>query len=124
MSRPYFYLASPYTHPNAKVRELRFRAAAAAAGALMDLRIFTYVPIAMTHPIEIEIGPRPLEVWLDLDMPLLERSSGLIELALPGWQASKGMERERYAAQAFGLPIFLAEPRVLVPREILDALGE
>lgn len=45
------YLASPYSHPDPAVEELRFEAACEAACKLMQQGHHVFSPIAHTHPV-------------------------------------------------------------------------
>ncbi len=45
------YLASPYSHPDAVVREYRFRAACQAAASVMRSGQHVFSPIAHSHAI-------------------------------------------------------------------------
>jgi len=83
--RRLIYLASPYSDPDAAVREERFRAACRAAGVLIGRGIPVFSPVAHSHPVAEHGGIDPLsEVWYAADQPLLEACTELIALALPG----------------------------------------
>ncbi len=92
-----WYLGSPYSHPDAWMRELRFRAVARVVGALMERRgIAIFCPIAHSHPIS-ETLPQRLnshDFWMKRLEPLEPACKGLIVCALPGWQKSKGLKVE------------------------------
>jgi Domain of unknown function (DUF1937) len=49
------YLASPYSHPDATVRESRFRAACQAVVALLLTGEVVFAPIVHCHPL-VEYG--------------------------------------------------------------------
>ncbi len=93
-----WYLGSPYSHPDAWMRELRFRAVSRVAGALrVERGIAIWCPIAHSHPISEELqGMSPLDhdFWLSWDKPFEQACKGLIVCALPGWQKSKGLKVE------------------------------
>ena len=93
-----YYLASPYGHADAWVRELRFRAVSRVAGELRKTRgLLTFVPIAHSHPISEElegVDPTDHEFWLSWDEPFEAACEGLIVCKLPGWAISKGIAEE------------------------------
>lgn len=123
MSEPFFYLASPYSHPDPEVRVARFRAVSAAAGWMIASGLHVYCPIAMTHPIEEELlRPLPHEKWMELDRVFLNVSSGLVQLTLPGWENSKGMAMELSWAMQLKLPRMVLKAEDCVPNGLLDFL--
>ncbi len=94
-----WYLASPYSHKDKWVRELRFRAVARVAGRLqVDRKITTFCPIAHSHPVSEEIlglvAATDVDFWLDWDEPFESLCEGLIVARLPGWEKSTGVSRE------------------------------
>lgn len=122
-ARPFYYLASPYTHEDPEVSALRFRAVAAAAGFLIRSGLSVYCPIAMTHPIEVEYHERlDFETWMALDKSFMALADGLIQLGLPGWEKSAGMAKELSWALKMGLPRLILHPEDCVPTELLDQL--
>ena len=65
------YLASPYSHPDPKVREARWREACRTAAFLMKGGQFVFSPIAHRHPIA-EFGlPGGWEFWERFDREML-----------------------------------------------------
>ena len=106
MSEGITYLASPYSHPAAEIREWRFQAACQAAAHLMELGYIVYSPIAHTHPIAMAGKlPTDWEYWRRVDEAFLERCSKLIVLHIVGWDTSVGVQAEMKIAERLGLPI-------------------
>lgn len=90
-----FFVASPYSDPDAAVREQRYRAAVAFCAFAAAARMRVYSPIVHWHE-AAKLGglPTDAEFWLWLNREDLARSAGVIVLALPGWQASRGVAGE------------------------------
>lgn len=107
------YLASPYSHPSAQVRLLRFNAACRAAAHLMQLGHTVFSPIAHSHPIAEYLPPELLmswDFWRQQDFPLLEASALLEVLTLDGWQESRGVQAEISHAELHGIPVHYMGP--------------
>ena len=109
-----WYLASPYSHPDAWVRELRFRAVSRVAGMLRkEEGIITFCPIAHSHPISEEltgVDPTDHDFWLSWDEPFEVLCSGLIVCQFPGWERSKGIAAEVPLFKAAGKPVVKRYP--------------
>lgn len=120
----FVYLASPYSHPDAAVRERRFVEVSKVASALMAAGDAVFCPIAHSHPIDtIAPLPQTTEFWMAQDLPILRCASRVVVLMLDGWQNSKGVAREIQAAEAVGIPVeFMAhEPAAArAPEDIID----
>ncbi len=92
-----WYLGSPYSHTDAWMRELRFKAVARVAGALrVERDIAIFCPIAHSHPISETLSPdfNTYDFWIGCDTPFIPACKGLIVCALPGWEGSKGLKME------------------------------
>jgi len=99
------YLASPYTHPDAAVREQRFRAACQATAALVRQGIVVFAPIVHSHPL-VEHGlPTSWSFWSNQDRRFLELCDELVVLMLDGWRESRGVQEEIQIARELGKPI-------------------
>lgn len=100
------YLAVPYSHPSAAVRQTRFEQANRAAAKLMRAGLHIFSPISHTHPIALA-GDLPLgwEYWSAYDRAILEFCAKLIVLRLPGWEDSKGIAGEIQIANELGIPV-------------------
>ena len=108
------YLASPYSHPSAVVREQRFQAACRAAAALMQQGRVVYSPIAHTHPIAVLCDlPKGWEYWRQYDEAFLAASSEVVVLMLDGWQESASVRAEIEIAERDGKPV-----RYMTPEEL------
>jgi hypothetical protein len=108
------YLASPYSHPAAAVKDMRYREACRAAGRLMREGHAVFSPIAHSHPIEQHFDGAAIEghdFWLKQDFAILRHASRLVVLMLEGWDQSYGVGREIELAQALHIPVEYLEPR-------------
>lgn len=103
------YLASPYSHKDAWLRELRFRAISRVAGALRKERgIVTFCPISHSHPISEElqgVDPTDHDFWLGWDNHFNTACAGLIVAMLPGWGNSRGIASEIELFRAASKPV-------------------
>jgi len=99
------YLASPYTHPDRDVREIRFRAVCAFAAEMMRQGRHVFSPIAHTHPIAAHGLPGDWAFWESYDRDMIARCDEVAVLCLPGWEESKGVRAEIAIAVDLGLPV-------------------
>jgi nucleoside 2-deoxyribosyltransferase len=100
------YLASPYSHNSAMIRQQRYHLTCRAASKLMKAGIVVFSPLANTIP-AIEIGGLELKhpEFMALDIPLLMRCDELLVIALDGWEQSVGVTQEIFAAKLLQKPI-------------------
>jgi hypothetical protein len=101
------YLASPYSHPEASVREYRFRRICAIAGKLMEEGNVIFCPIAMGHPIACAHPTLPTdwEYWKLFGTEFLHASEKLIVAKMNGWESSAGVTGEIAIANEIGIPV-------------------
>lgn len=103
----FYYLASPYTHPDFYIQNDRYNAAEEAAFALFSAGYPTYSPILHWHPTATEYDPNNLlggHYWELANLPFLIAAKTLILLPLEGWRRSRGVRRELEAAKTWKLP--------------------
>lgn len=105
------YLASPYSHADPKVRQLRYEYCVVAVAELLHQGIFAYSPILHNHAISCfrDLG-RDFEAWEKYDITFLVRCDELRILTLEGWQESKGVTGEIQWANGFNIPITFMDP--------------
>lgn len=97
----FFYLASPYSHPNPAVMEARFLAAEALLAHLLKSKTWVYSPIVHCHTLANRHNmPTDAQFWASYNLAMLHRASGLYVFTLPGWSESKGVEKEMQWAEA------------------------
>ena len=117
------YLASPYSHPDPAVREVRFQAVCRAAAVLMGAGLHVFSPIAHTHPIAL-VGELPgdWEYWAKYDEAVLQTCRSIVVLQLDGWNASRGVQGERDIATLLHLPTYLVRPDPADLHHLVDVL--
>ncbi|HLH88257.1 MAG TPA: DUF1937 family protein [Xanthobacteraceae bacterium] len=97
-SNKIIYLACPYTHSCADIREQRFVAATKAAASLIQSGYIVFSPVTMTHPIDSIIagfdGTLGSEFWVSFDEAFMEVCAEMAILPLDGWRESSGISRE------------------------------
>jgi len=104
--KPLVYLACPYSHPNKRVRNKRFKAVNLAAGRLMAKGHMVFSPISHSHPIsEVCKLPTDWAYWEEFDRAYIVHSNRLVVLTLDGWRESQGVQAEIKIATELGLPI-------------------
>lgn len=104
------YLASPYTHPDDKVREQRYQDAKEATAFLLKSGFMTFSPIVYSHTLSIENAMMTsFAFWGPIDLRILRSCDVLCLLTLDGWKASKGMKAEFEYAQTLGKSIWTLE---------------
>lgn len=100
------YLASPYSHPDPRVREQRYFTVCFAAAKMMAAGHHIFSPIAHTHGI-CEQGTYlglayPYEFWKKFDEEMLRLCSELWVLRMDGWEESVGIKAEIVYAASIG----------------------
>jgi len=104
------YLASPYSHPDAAVRQQRFEAACRVAAELIRRGHVVFSPIAHSHSIAQHGLPMDWGFWEAQDRRLLAACDELWVLKLDGWQHSRGVQAEIAIVRALGKPVrFVSE---------------
>ncbi len=99
------YLASPYSHPDAIIRERRFRAACRIAARLIRSGKVVFSPVAHGHAISLYGVPTDCSFWEAHDRRFLEQCDEVVVLTLDGWQASVGVAAEIEIAEELGKPV-------------------
>lgn len=102
VSVPLYYLASPYSHESATIREQRATQAAqfVAHGMANGIHLLSPVALCVNVPASTD-----WQTWAAYDLALLGRCDELWVLALPGWESSVGVGAEMSYAQDKGIPV-------------------
>ena len=99
------YLVSPYSHPDAIVRERRFRAACRMAARLIRAGEVVFSPVAHGHAISLYGVPTDWSFWEAHDRRFLEQCDEVVVLMLDGWRDSLGIQAEMELAKELGKPV-------------------
>lgn len=88
------YLASPYSHPNKKIKEARFQVVNQLLIQLFQEGRFLYSPL--THNVTLDnLGlSGGWELWGEFDCMLLSRCDYILVLKQDGWETSTGLRAE------------------------------
>ena len=101
----YWYLATPYAHPERKVRAARAIAAGRLCSKMLSEGRPTFSPVAHGHMVRDLVPDWTHTEWLAFDELFLRPAAGLIFCMMPGWQESKGMDWEYKWATAHKKPV-------------------
>jgi len=104
------YLASPYMHPDLRVRERRFKAACRQAAEMLRCGVPVFLPIAYSHAIALHGLPLEWNFWERFDRAFLEACSEVWVLTLDGWRESRGVHAEIELALKLGKAVVYVEP--------------
>lgn len=111
------YLATPYSHPDIRIQELRWRVVNWMAYWLIQQGQYVYSPITHNAPFHEWGAEAAFESWRAFDCSMVSRCDQLIVLTLPGWRESIGVTAEIEHAANLKIPINYLEP----PYEELEA---
>lgn len=104
------YLAGPYSHDDAEIREQRFEALTQKAAELMRDGHIVYSPITHGHAIaERHDLPLSFDWWQGQCFGMLRHASKLVVLRLVGYQQSIGVREEIKVAMSLNIPIEYVE---------------
>lgn len=98
------YLASPYSHPDADVRDFRYKAALETTLEFIKRGIVCFSPIVYGRAMELEIGTDYLS-WKTFNDDMVNNSTQIWVLRIPGWQESKGVTYEIGLARQLDKPV-------------------
>lgn len=107
----YTYIASPYSHPNPRVRADRYRQALDFVHWALEHKIWCYSPIVHCHELAV-IYKLPFDIshWREYNEAMLQGCKHLIVLKLEDWDKSKGVDHEIRFADSLGKPISYMSP--------------
>jgi len=104
------YLASPYSHPDPRVREARFDAACRATAVLVRAGHAVIAPIVLGHPLVRYGVPGDWSFWEPMAREQLACCDELVVLRLDGWRESVGVQAEIAEAAELGKPLRFLDP--------------
>ncbi|TWU08912.1 hypothetical protein CA54_41510 [Symmachiella macrocystis] len=99
------YLASPYSHPDAIVRERRFRAAGGMAARLIRAGEVVFSPVAHGHVISLYGVPTDWSFWEAHARRFLEQCDQVVVLSIDGWRESVGVAAEIEIVKELNKPV-------------------
>ena len=106
------YLASPYSHDQAAVRESRFEAVRAVTGKLIRVGHVVFSPIVYSHQFAESHGT-DFAAWEQFDLTIIAVCRELWVLRLGGWETSKGVWNEIEYAKWLGKPVKHLNPETM-----------
>jgi hypothetical protein len=104
------YLASPYSHPSAEVREHRYNEVAKYLACLHHLGHFAISPITHWHKAATYLADTTFGYYREWDLRILAQCTELRVLRLAGWEQSVGVTAELEAARWHRMRISYADP--------------
>jgi hypothetical protein len=117
----FIYLATPYSHPDLKVRERRWQLACMATAKLIERGEIVYCPVVHSHRLVADghlSDHVTLAHWQAIDMGFIRVCSELWVVQLAGWQISKGVEWKIKLAHHLNIPVQHWKPSdFLMPEE-------
>ena len=117
-----FYLASPYTHKDKKVRRHRSKTATRAAIDLLKHRIHVFSPISYNSNADWNRTELPCEwpFWEVYDKNFLCRCDSVLVLMVEGWDKSVGIAAEIEFAKELNIPVFYKTQEQIEAGDIND----
>lgn len=100
------YLATPYSHPDVRVRRDRYRTAQYITSILALKGFVLYSPITFWHNVaEKHDMPKDAAYWWNVNKTFIDLASGFFAVEMDGWKESLGMKQEIDYAMSRGLKI-------------------
>jgi hypothetical protein len=115
----YWYLATPYSHPDPDVMEMRADAASWWVKELILAGLIPFSTIHYNHSIAAA-GQLPTdhEYWLEFNRAFLDNCNGVLIPWIKGWDTSKGIAQEiNYAKMTLGKTVYVVSGGHGNPRE-------
>ena len=105
-SQELIYLASPYSHPEDRVREENFRKVSKMAAHLVSQGKVVVSPITYGHTLlDFKEMPSNWEFWSHFCSSILFKCDRLIVYKMEGWDKSLGVDEEISIARDHGIPV-------------------
>lgn len=106
-----YYFASPYSSPDAYIKELRYLQAIDIATQLIKKGYTLIEPIAMSHHHAQRFDlPTGYQFWQERDRKLIDCSDAVIVCMLEGWDKSVGVKDEINYALVQNKPVYYYDP--------------
>lgn len=105
------YLACPFRHTNPQIQRKRCAAAHYMAARLSLQGRHVFSPLTHNEKLmDILNDSLPGEHWMQFDLAILAICKELYVLKMPGWELSKGVQREIALAKEKGIPVLEIDP--------------
>mgnify|MGYP001810783450 CR=1 FL=1 len=107
----FLYLASPYSHDNPEIMQMRYFGAMDATAHLLKQHVAVYSPIVHCHEIaKVHELPTDFEFWMRYNYRMLSAARKLLVLTLDGWDKSVGVRAEITYALTHCKPVLYRTP--------------
>lgn len=123
IKQPLYYLASPYTAKNKRMKHKRAQKAIKAAVTLLKKDIQVFSPIGYNAGWERFNLPSEWSFWEKFDLLFLSKCEGLIVLKLKGWERSVGVAAEVAYAHLNNIPVYYINMKELSKKGLKKRLG-
>lgn len=115
-----YYFASPYSHPNPLVKNVRYEMTVYVSSSLTKQGFRLLEPIAMCHDQAKKYGlPTGYSFWQERDRGFIDICDAVIVVMLKGWKESEGVSDEIAHAVQTGKPVFFMDPKDFITDEML-----
>lgn len=100
------YLATPYTHEDPAICEMRHQIVTEVASGLFSTSHSVFSPISHCHEMARQYSlPTDWTYWQKYNRTMISRCTRLLVLCLEGWRESVGVQAEIKIAEEFGLSV-------------------
>jgi hypothetical protein len=102
----FWYLASPYSHQSAWIRDKRALDAERATYNALRQGYVAFSPVHATHGMAcMHSLPKDAAWWSEYNRQFLDTCAGILVLTIDGWKTSLGVQAEIKIGHAKALPI-------------------
>ena len=107
------YVASPYSHIDYVVRDLRYQETQSYVAQLFEKKLWAFSPIVHCHALAHAFDlPTDAEYWKEYNLHMLARADELHVLQLTGWKESEGVRNEVFFWKALKHDPLIATAKV------------
>ena len=115
-----YYFASPYSHPNPLVKNVRYEMTVYLSSTLTKQGFRLLEPIAMCHDQAMKYTlPTGYSFWQTRDRGFIDVSDAVIVAKMKGWLESEGVQDEIEHALSTGKPVHYLEPSEFITAEMI-----
>jgi len=104
------YIAIPYSHPDAAMRQRRYHKATEYLATLSARGEVAFSPITHSHPMAYYDLPTSWDFWSTIDLRILSGCEEIHVIKMDGWDTSRGVTAEIIAARKTGMKIVYIDP--------------